>query len=184
MYGGGGKFHAQFIGQAVQGQEVAGIAVLRGHAEADVLQSLFSEFFQGGQSPVEAVLQTPDLIVGLLKTLNGNADADVRKLPAEVNDPICEKSVGGDYDAVAFFSNFSYNFFQILPQERLAAGDVGKIHPGQLADGIHRDFILRLRRCPVAAAHIAAGVTPVGNDDGSVKFLLHVVCILSLKAAR
>lgn len=53
----------------------------------------------------------------------------------------------------------------------LAAGDVGKIHGRQLADGLEANLFLGLRGCLIAVAHGAARVAAVGDDNGPVQFL-------------
>ena len=120
------------IGEKVQRHQVWCILVLYGHAEADVLHAHFNKFLKRCIAAVETVLQTADLIIGLLQSLDGNSYADIGELLAEVDDAVCKETVGGDDDAVALFIEFAHNILQILTDEGLAARDVGEIHFGEL----------------------------------------------------
>ena len=170
---GGGKLHAHLVGDLVQTHQVRRVPVLDRHAEAHVLHAHLAKGLQCGVAPVEAVLQAPDLIVSVLQALDRDADAHLGKFLAQINDPVREKSVGGDHDPVAFFVQLPDNVLQILPDERLAAGDIGKIHPGQLGDGLQGYLLLRPGGGFIAVAHIAPGVAPVGHDHRTVKFFRH-----------
>lgn len=126
------KFHVHLIGKKIQRHEVGRVLVLNGHAEADVLHAHFNKFLKRCIAAVETVLQTADLIIGLLQALDGNSYADIGELLAEVDDAVCKETVGGDDDAVALFIEFAHNILQILTDEGLAARDVGEIHFGEL----------------------------------------------------
>ena len=171
VQGGGGEFHPHLIRQAVEGDEVGGVLVLHGHAEAHILHAHLPEFFQGGVAAVVAVGEAAYLVVGLLEALDGDADADVGELFAQVEDTVGEEAVGGDDDAVRLLPQLPHDVLQIRADKGLAAGDVGKIHGRQLADGLEADLFLGLRGCLIAVAHGAARVAAVGDDNGSVQFL-------------
>lgn len=173
VQGGGGEFHTHLVGDPVQGHQVGGVPVLDRHAEAHVLHAHFPELLQGGIAPVEAILQTPDGVVGILQALDGDPDAHLGEFPAQVDDPVREKAVGGDHDPVAFFVQLPDDVLQVLPEKGLAAGDVGKIHLRELADGLQGYFLLWSGGGLVSAAHIAPGVAAVGHNHGAVKFFGH-----------
>ena len=168
------EFHAELIGELVEGDEVLRVAVLDGHAEADILHAHGDELLQGVVAAVEAVGQAADGVVGLLEALDGDADADLREFPGEVEDPVGEEAVGRDDDAVALLVEFAHDVLQVLPDEGLTAGDVGEVHPRELPDGLDGQLLLRAGGGFIAVAHGAPGVAPVGDDDGAVEFLGHI----------
>ena len=172
VQGGGGEFHPHLIRQAVEGDEVGGVLVLHGHAESHILHAHLPEFFQGGVAAVVTVGEAAYLVVGLLEALDGDADADVGELFAQIEDTVGEEAVGGDDDAVRLLPQLPHDVLQIRADKGLAAGDVGKIHGRQLADGLEADLFLGLRGCLIAVAHGAARVAAVRYDYGSVEFLL------------
>lgn len=131
------KFHSHLVANLIQGNEVGGIFVLDGHTKADVLHAHFAEFFERCISALIAVIESSNLVVGLFQAFDGNPDAYLWKFFAQVNDTVCEESVGGDYDAVAEFVKFAHDVLQVRADEWFAAGDVGKIHSRQLLDGLN-----------------------------------------------
>lgn len=77
-----GELHAQLVGDLVEGYQVGRVEVLHRHAEADVGVLELDKFLERGVAAVVAVIQTADLVVGLLQALDGDADADVGELLA------------------------------------------------------------------------------------------------------
>ena len=129
------------------------------------------ELREGGVASVVSVIQAADLVVGLLKALDGDADADVGELLAQVDDAVGEEAVGGDHDAVGLLVELAHDVLEVLADEGLAAGDVGKVHRRELLDGLDGELLLRAAGSLVAVAHGAARVAAVGDDDGTVEFL-------------
>ena len=171
VQGGGGKLHPHLIRQAVEGHEVGGVLVLHGHAEAHVLHPHLPELFQGGVAAVVAVGEAADLIVGLLEALDGDADTDVRELPAQVEDAVGEEAVGGDDDAVRLLPQLPHNVLQVGADERLATSNVREVHLRQFLDGFDADFFLRLGRCFITVAHGATSVATISDDNRTIQFL-------------
>ena len=166
-----GELHAQLVGDLVEGHQVGRVEVLHRHAEAHVGVLELDELLERGVAAVVAVLQAADLVVGLLQALDGDADADVGELLAQVDDAVGEEAVGGDDDAVGLLVELAHDVLEVLADEGLAAGDVGEVHLGELLDGLDGELLLRAARSLVAVAHGAARVAAVGDDDGTVEFL-------------
>ena len=168
MQGRSREFHAHLIRNLVKGHQVRRILILYRHTKAHILHSHVPEGFQGIVAPVEAVVKTPDLVVGLFQALNGNTDADLRELPAQIHDPVRVEAVGRDDDPVTLFVQLPDDVLQILPDEGLTAGDIGKIHFRQFADGLNGDLLLRPGRSLGPVAHVAPCIAPVGYDHGAI----------------
>lgn len=166
-----GELHAQLVGDLVERHQVGRVEVLHRHAEAYVGVLELDELLERGVAAVVAVIQAADLVVGLLQALDGDADADVGELLAQVDDAVGEESVSGDHDAVGLLVELAHDVLEVLADEGLAAGDVGEVHLGQLLDGLDGELLLRAARSLVAVAHGAARVAAVGDDDGTVEFL-------------
>lgn len=166
-----GELHAQLVGDLVERHQVGRVEVLHRHAEAHVGVLELDELLERGVAAVVAVIQAADLVVGLLQALDGDADADVGELLAQVDDAVGEESVSGDHDAVGLLVELAHDVLEVLADEGLAAGDVGEVHLGELLDGLDGELLLRAARSLVAVAHGAARVAAVGDDDGTVEFL-------------
>ena len=165
------ELHAQLVGDLVEGHQVGRVEVLHRHAEAHVGVLELDELLERGVAAVVAVLQAADLVVGLLQALDGDADADVGELLAQVDDAVGEEAVGGDHDAVGLLVELAHDVLEVLTDEGLAAGDVGEVHLRELLDGLDGELLLRAAGSLVAVAHGAARVAAVGYDDGTVEFL-------------
>ena len=166
-----GELHAQLVGDLVERHQVGRVEVLHRHAKAHVGVFELDELLERGVAAVVAVLQAADLVVGLLQALDGDADADVGELLAQVDDAIGKEAVGGDHDAVGLLVELAHDVLEVLADEGLAAGDVGEVHLGELLDGLDGELLLRAAGSLVAVAHGAARVAAVGDDDGTVEFL-------------
>ena len=165
------ELHAQLVGDLVERHQVGGVEVLDRHAEADVGVLELDELLERGVAAVVAVLQAADRVVGLLQALDGDADADVGELLAQVDDAVGEEAVGGDDDAVGLLVELAHDVLKVLADEGLAAGDVGEVHLGELLDGLDGELLLRAAGSLVTVAHGAARVAAVGDDNGTVEFL-------------
>lgn len=166
-----GELHAQLVRDLVERHQVGRVEVLHRHAEAHVGVLELDELLERGVAAVVAVLQAADLVVGLLQALDGDADADVGELLAQVDDAVGEESISGDDDAVGLLVELAHDVLEVLADEGLAAGDVGEVHLGELLDGLDGELLLRAAGSLVAVAHGAARVAAVGDDDGTVEFL-------------
>lgn len=166
-----GELHAQLVGNLVEGHQVGRVEVLHRHAEANIWVLELDELLERSVAAVVSVIQAADLVVGLLQALDGNANADVGELLAQVDDAFGEEAVGGDYDAVGLLVELANDVLEVLADEGLAAGDVGEVHLGELLDGLDGELLLRAAGRLVAVAHGAARVAAVGDDDGTVEFL-------------
>lgn len=166
-----GELHAQLVGDLVEGHQVGRVEVLHRHAEAHVGVLELDEFLERGVAAVVSVIQAADLVVGLLQALDGDADADVGELLAQVDDAVGEEAVGGDDDAVGLLVELAHDVLEVLSDEGLAASDVGEVHLGELLDSLDGELLLRAAGSLVAVAHGAARVAAVGDDDGTVEFL-------------
>lgn len=173
-----GELHAQLVRDLVERHQVGRVEVLHRHAEADVGVLELDELLERGIAAVVSILQAADLVVGLLQALDGDADADVGELLAQVDDAIGEEAVGGDHDAVGLLVELAHDVLEVLADEGFAAGDVGEVHLGELLDGLDGELLFRAARSLVAVAHGAARVAAVGDDDGTVEFLFgHTVLL-------
>lgn len=166
-----GELHAQLVGDLVERHQVGRVEVLYRHAEAHVGVLELDELLERGVAAVVAVLQAADLVVGLLQALDGDADANVGELLAQVDDAVGEEAVGGDHDAVGLLVELAHDVPEVLADEGLAAGDVGEVHLGELLDCLDGELLLRAAGRLVAVAHGAARVTAICDDDGAVEFL-------------
>lgn len=166
-----GELHAQLVGDLIERNQVGRVEVLHRHAETDVGVPELDELLERGVAAVVAVLQTADLVVGLLQALDGDADADVGELLAQVDDAVGEEAIRGDHDAVGLLVELAYDVLEVLADEGLAAGDVGEVHLGELLDRLDGELLLRAAGSLIAVAHGAARVAAVGDDDGTVEFL-------------
>ena len=107
--------------------------------------------------------------------IRSDADADLGKLLREVEDPVGEVSVRRDDDAVALLVELPDDVLDVGPDEGLPSRDVGEVHRRELLDRLKGELLLGTARGLEAAAHVAARVAPVGDDDGTVELLcVHV----------
>lgn len=166
-----GELHTQLVGDLVERHQVGRVEVLDRHAEAHVGVLELDELLERGVAAVVAVIQASNLVVGLLQPLDGDADADVGELLAQVDDAVGEEAVRGNHDAVGLLVELAHDVLEVLADEGLAAGDVGEVHLGELLDGLDGELLLRAAGGLVAVAHGAACVAAVGDDDGTVEFL-------------
>lgn len=180
----GRELHAHLIREVVERHEVWRIFVLHRHAETDVLHAHGAERFQRLISALETVFKSTDLVIGLFKPLDGNADPDVREFLRQIHDSVREKAVRRDDDAVALFIQFPHNVFQVGADKRLAARDVREVHGREFADCLEREFLLGLRGGFIPVAHRAARVTAVGDDDRTIQFLFSIHIKISLRTTR
>ena len=162
------KLHVHLVGELIERHKIGCVLILHGHAEANVLHAHLNELFKRRIAAVEAVREAPDLVVGLFEPLDGDADADVGELLAEIDDAIGKETVRRDDDAVALFIELAHDLFKVLPDEGLAARDVGKIHFGELSDRLDGELLFGPRGRLIAIAHGAARVAAICNDDRSV----------------
>ena len=162
------KLHAHLVRNLIQRNQVRSILVLNGHTKTDILHAHFTQLLQCAVTTLVAVLQTTDLIVGLLQTLDRDTNTDLRELLTQINDTICEETVRGNNDTVRLLVQFTHDIFQVGADERLAAGDVGEVHLRQLLDGLDADFLFRLGRCFITVAHRATSIAAVSNDDSTI----------------
>ena len=166
------ELHPELVGDLVERHEIGGVPVLDRHTEPDVRMIHLDKLLERGVAAVVAVLQAADLVVGLLQALDGDADADLGKLLAQVDDTIREEAVGRDDDAVGLLVELADDILEVTTDKGLAAGNVGEVHLGELLDGLEGELFLRAARRLVTVAHGAAGVAAVRDDDRTVKFLL------------
>lgn len=89
-----GELHAQLVRDLVKRHQVGRVEVLDRHAEAHVGVLELDELLERGVAAVVAVIQASDLVVGLLQALDGDADADVGELLAQIDDTVGEEAVG------------------------------------------------------------------------------------------
>lgn len=89
-----GELHAQLVRDLVERHQVGRVEVLHRHAEAHVGVLELDELLERGVAAVVSVIQAADLVVGLLQALDGDADADVGELLAQVDDAVGEEAVG------------------------------------------------------------------------------------------
>lgn len=174
-----GELHAQLVGDLVERHQVGRVEVLDRHAEAHVGVLELDELLERGVAAVVAVLQSADLVVGLLQALDGDADTDVGELLAQIDDTVGEEAVRGDDDSVGLLVELAHYVLEVLADERLAAGDVGEVHLGELLDRLDGELLLRAAGRLVAVAHGAARVAAVGDDDGTIEFLLSHTILLN-----
>lgn len=179
VQGSSGKLHAHLVGDVVQRHQVRGILVLYRHAKADVLHAHLAEGFQRLIAALVTILQAANLVVGLLQTLDGDADANLWELLAQVHNAIGKKAVGRDHDTITLFIQLPYNIFQVSADKRLAAGNVGKIHPGQFLDRLNADFFLRLGGSLVPVAHRTACIAAIGHNNSTIQFFVSSCLITS-----
>ena len=162
------KLHAHLIGDLVQRNQVRSILILNGHAKTDILHTHLTQLLQRAITTLVAVLQTTDLIVGLLQTLDGDTNADLRKLFAQVNDTIGKETVCGNNDTVGLLVQFPHDILQVGADERLTTSDICEVHLRQLLDGFDADFLFRFGRRFIAVAHGATSVAAISDDDSTI----------------
>ena len=168
MQGSGCKLHAHLIGNLVQRNQVRSIFVLNGHAKANVLHAHLTQLLQCAITTLVAVLQATNLVIGLLQALDRNTYTDLRELLAQVNDTICEETVGRNDDTVGLRVQLTHNILQVSTDKRFATGDVREVHLRQLLDCFDADFLFRLGRCFITVAHGTTSITAIGDDDRTI----------------
>ena len=146
-------------------------SVLDCHAESYILHPHPAENLKSMVSTFEPVRQPAYLIIRLFQSFNRDPNTDIREFFAEIHDAVCEETVGGDHDAVAFLIEFPHDILQIRPDKRLAAGDICKIHSRQLPYCLDRYFFFRSGRCLIAIAHGTSCITAICNNNRSVQLL-------------
>ena len=102
------------------------------HAEADILHAHLTQLLQRAIPTLVAVLQTTNLVVGLLQTFDRDTNTDLRELLAQIYDTIGKETVCGDNDTVGLLVQFSHDILQVGADKRLAASDVCEVHFRQL----------------------------------------------------
>ena len=162
------ELHAHLVGDLIQRNKVRSILVLNSHTETNVLHTHLTQFLQCAVTTLVTILQASDLVVGLLQTLDGDTNTDLRELLAQVNDTVCEETVGRNNDTVGLLVQFPHDILQVGADKRLAASDVGEVHLRQLLDGLDADFLFRLGRCLITVAHGATSVAAVSDDDRTI----------------
>lgn len=169
---GRGELHAHLVGDPVERHQIGRVEVLHRHAEAHVGVLELDELLERRVPALVAVRDPADGVVGLLQALDGDADADLGELLAQVDDAVREEAVGGDHDAVGLLVQLAHDVLEVGAHERLPARDVGEVHLGELPDGLEGNLLVGAAGRLVAVAHGAARVAAVGDDDGAVEFLL------------
>ena len=101
------KLHAHLIRDLVQRNQIRSILVLNGHTESNVLHTHLTQFLQRAVTALVAVLQTTDLVIGLLQTFDRDTDTDLRELLAQINDTVGEETVRGNNDTVGLLVQFT-----------------------------------------------------------------------------
>ena len=162
------ELHAHLIGDLIQRNKVRSVLVLNSHTEANVLHAHLTQLLQRAITTLITVLQTTDFVVGLLQTLDRDTNTDLRELLAQVNDTVCEETVGRNNDTVRLLVQFAHDILQVGTDERLTTGDVGKVHLRQLLDGFNADFFFRLGRCLITVAHGATSIAAVSDDNRTI----------------
>jgi len=122
------KLHSHLIGNLIQRYKIRCIFILHCHTKANVLHTHLTQLFQRTVTTLISILKTTNLVIGLLQTLNGNADTNLRKLPAQIHNSVSKETICGNNDTVTLLVKFTHNILQISTNERLAAGNVRKIH--------------------------------------------------------
>lgn len=171
------KLHSKLVGQLVERDEVLGILVLNSHTETNVRMLHLNELLERLVSTLESIWKPANLIVGLLKALDRDANAHLGELLTEVEDSIGEIAVGRDDDAITLLVKLAHDVLEVSTNERLAARDVGEVHARELLDRLERELLFWAGRCLEAAAHVASRVAAVGDDYGAVELL---VCHISV----
>lgn len=171
----GCELHTHLVRNLVQRNQVRSVFVLDGHAEADILHAHLTQLFQRTVAALIAVLQTTNLVIGLLQTLDRDTDADLRELFAQINDTVSEETVGRNNDTIRLLVQLANDILQVSTDKRLTAGDVGKVHLRKLLDGFNADFFFRLGRCFITVAHRATSVAAISDDDRTIQFLFTIV---------
>ena len=139
-----GKLHLEFIGQPVKRHKIRRIPVLHRHAETDILHSHGTQLLKRRISPVESIRETADFIIGLLQAFDGDADTNLRKLPAQIKNPVCEETICRNHNPVRLFQKFTHNILQICTDKWLSPRDIGEIHLRKLPNRLKTDLFLRL----------------------------------------
>lgn len=169
---GRGELHAHLVGDPVERHQIGRVEVLHRHAEAHVGVLKLDELLERRVPALVAVRDPADGVVGLLQALDGDADADLGELLAQVDDAVREEAVGGDHDAVGLLVQLTHDVLEVGAHERLPTRDVSEVHLGELLDGLEGNLLVGAAGRLVAVAHGAARVAAVGDDDGAVEFLL------------
>ena len=164
----GSELHTHLVGDLVQRNQVRSVLVLNSHTEADILHAHLTQLLQRTVTTLVAVLQTTNLVIGLFQTLDRDTNTDLRELLAQVNDTVGEETIRGNNDTVGLLVQFTHDILQISTDERLAAGDIGKVHLRQLFDGLDADFLFRLGRCFITVAHRATSIATISDDDRTI----------------
>ena len=132
------KLHSQLVGQLVERDEILSILVLNSHTETNVRMLHLNELLERLVSALEPIWKPADLVIGLLKTLDGDANSHLGELFTEVEDSIGEVAVGRDDDAVALLVKLSHNVLKVGADERLTPRDVSEVHARELLDCLER----------------------------------------------
>ena len=162
------KLHAHLIGNLIQRNQVRSVLVLNGHTETDILHAHLTQLLQCAITTLVAVLQTTNLVVGLLQTFDRDTNTDLRELLAQVNDTVGEETIRGNNDTVRLLVQFAHNIFQVSADERLTTCNVGEVHLRQLLDGFDVDFLFRLGRRFITVAHRATSIAAISDDDCTI----------------
>ena len=164
----GCELHAHLVGDLIQRNQIRSVLVLNSHAEADILHAHLTQFLQRAITTLVAVLQTTDLVIGLLQTLNRDTNTDLRELLTQINDTVGEETVRGNNDTVRLLVQFTHDILQVSTNERFTASDVRKVHLWQLLNGLDADFFFWLGRRFITVAHGATSIAAVSDDDRTI----------------
>ena len=72
-----GELHTHLVRNLVKRNQIRSVLILNGNTESNVLHTHLTQLFQCTIATLITILQTANLIIGLLQTLNGNTNADM-----------------------------------------------------------------------------------------------------------
>ena len=147
------KLHTHLIRYFIQRYKVWCILILHSHTKAHVLHTHFAKLLQCSITTLISIVQTTNLIISLLQSLNRNTNTNLWKLLTQFDDTVGEEAVGRDHDTVALLIQFTHHLLQVSTNKRLTTSNIGEIHLWQFLYSFQRYLLIRLRWSLITITH-------------------------------
>lgn len=164
----GGKFQIHGPAKLEKPEHVLGIAIGNRDSKTNVLHAHGLEAKQGLQAPVKAFIPTAQGIVGLRQPLDADPHTNVRKPLGHFENFLIVVARSGNDNTLGLLEHDLHDVFQVIPEKRLAACNVGELELRKQLQFLGLDFLGGIGRVMPYVAHLAFHLAAVGSDDGDV----------------
>ena len=168
-----GKLHFQVAVEFVQIEHVRRVVVGDGDAETYILYAHAAQFEQRAQTLVETSAAPAQFVVLARKSLDADAETELRIFACECDDAVGEIAACGEYYAVGLGQqDFDYILY-VFAHKRFATRNVYALHARQLVQQFGLELLLSFCRVVPNVSHLATHRTTVGNNYRSIHNLCY-----------